>query len=105
MRVCLILVVISDGNKLPPYIIFKGNNSDPKLTKEIFNLLYIKNKEFFFAFNENIWTAGEILINWLNKVWMEYLKKYDNNPESLLIIEKFQVTIKMNLKMLVLIMI
>ncbi len=47
MRVSLILSVIADGTKLPPYIAFKGNNSAPKLTKEILNLPHIKNKEIF----------------------------------------------------------
>ena len=88
MRVSLILAVLTDGTKLPPYIIFKGNNSSPILTKEISNLTHVKNKEVFFTFNANAWTTGEILIDWLNKVWFEYLKNFDSMFESLLIIDK-----------------
>ena len=88
MRVSLLLSVLADGTKLPPYIIFKGNNSSPILTKELSNLPHIKNKEIFFAFNINAWTTGQIVIDWLNKVWLEYLKNFDSMFESLLIIDK-----------------
>ena len=88
MRVSLILAVLADGTKLPPYIIFKGNNSSTILTKEISNLPHVKNKEIFYAFNINAWTTGEIVIDWLNKVWFEYLKNFDSMFESLLIIDK-----------------
>ena len=54
MRVCLILAVLEDGTKLPPYIMFKGNESSPILIKESSNLPHIKNKEIFFAFNTNV---------------------------------------------------
>ena len=88
MRVSLILAVLADSTKLPPYIIFKGNTSSPILTKEISNLPQVKNKEIFFVFNTNAWSTGEIVIDWLNKVWFEYLKIFDIMFESLLIIDK-----------------
>ena len=58
------------------------------MTKEILKITNIKNKEIIFAFNENAWATGEFVIDWLNKVWIEYLKNYDNMLGSLLIMNK-----------------
>ena len=69
--------IVANGIKLPPYIIFKGQQNSPKILKELNKLNVIKNKEIIIGFNENAWTTKIIMEDWLKKVLFPYLKSYD----------------------------
>ena len=88
IRITCMLAICGDGDKLAPYIIFKGI----KPSYHTLNLLngnkYVKDKLIFFNFNQNAWSTTEIMQDWLNKVYLPYINKDPLLGSGLLIIDK-----------------
>ena len=64
---------LADGTKLAPYLIFKGKNNLTILKRELKNE-YVKNKKVFFTFNKNTWSTFEIMMDWIENVWKNYIE-------------------------------
>ena len=88
IRVTCLLSICADGDKLPPYIIFKGKNSNNKAFNKLKNNLYIKTNKIFINFNNNAWSTTELMLDWIDKVYLAYIKKDPLCGEGLLIIDK-----------------
>ena len=88
IRVTCLLSICADGDKLPPYIIFKGKNSNNKAFNKLKNNLYIKKYKIFINFNNNAWSTTELMLDWIDKVYLAYIKKDPLCGEGLLIIDK-----------------
>ena len=59
---CIVLLsILSNGNRLSPVIIFKGNK-EGKLSEYYWSDKYLKNNKFLIFFNENAWVAGYIML-------------------------------------------
>ena len=72
IRISCLLTIWADGDKLPPYIIFKGKNINNRNMNEIKNNSYFKNKKIFINFNTNAWSTTEIMIDWIEKIYFPY---------------------------------
>lgn len=72
IRISCLLTICADGDKLPPYIIFKGKNINNRNMNEIKNNSYFKNKKIFINFNTNAWSTTEIMIDWIEKIYFPY---------------------------------
>jgi len=55
--------VCADGNKLPPYIIFKAKSN--YAYAKLKNNFFIKDKKIFINFNENAWSTNDIMLDWI----------------------------------------
>ena len=86
IRVTCILSVCADGDKLSPYIIFKGKNSY-SLSK-LNNNKYIKDHKIFININNNAWSTTDIINDWLDKVYLPYINKDPLLGSGLLIMDK-----------------
>lgn len=64
---------MSDGSKLPPYLIYKGNKESPLLKKVLDT-------------NEFVNTA-EVMIDWIDQVWKKYIFSLGFQYSSLLILD------------------
>ena len=64
-HVSVILTIIANGCKLPPYLIFKGKPNG-KIIRELNNNIYVKNKKIFVNCNENAWCTKDIMNKWIN---------------------------------------
>ena len=51
-HVLVMLTIIANDVKLPPYLIFKGKPNG-KIIKEMNNNIYVKNKKIFVDYNSN----------------------------------------------------
>ena len=73
IRITCILAVCADGDKLSPYIIFKGKNITA------LNILksnkYIMNNKIFVNININAWSTKEFINDWINRVYFPYINK------------------------------
>ena len=52
------------------------------------NDLYIKTNKIFINFNNNAWSTTELMLDWIDKVYLAYIKKDPLCGEGLLIIDK-----------------
>jgi len=84
-RISLKLSIIFAGEKLKPYIIFKGAESG-KIYHDLINNELVKKKFCEFSCNTNAWATKEIIINWINKIYVEKFKNA-NLQNTLLILD------------------
>ena len=88
IRITCILSICADGDKLPPYIIFKGKSNNPKINNKLKKNLYIQNKKIFVNFNSNAWSTTDIILDWIEKVYNPYIRKDPLLDNALLIMDK-----------------
>lgn len=61
-RVSVILKITANGNKLPPFLIFKAKaNGDIEKQLKILNII---NGKCYISCNENAWSTEEIIKKW-----------------------------------------
>lgn len=75
IRVSVILSCCANGDKLKPYVIYKGGKKG-----KIFNSLQkeelVKTNKIVIATNANAWATNDIIKDWLDKVYISYFKNY-----------------------------
>ena len=86
IRITLLLRICADGDKLPPYIIFKAKSN--YAYAKLQNNSFIKDKKIFINFNENAWSTNDIILDWIDKVYLPYIYKDPLLGSGLLIIDK-----------------
>ena len=69
LRVSLILCIFTNGEKLPPLVIFKASTSGRKETRLNDNIHAKKNKICIYC-QENSLASEDIFFEWLRKVWL-----------------------------------
>jgi len=74
-RITVCLGIMSDGRKLPPFIIFKGKNPPTNPCK----------KSCFVASNSNAWITESLMETWVLEIWRK--AKVEPNVLKLLIID------------------
>ena len=84
-RISLILSISAAGQKLKPYIIFKGAKSC-KIYHVLINNELVKKKLCEVSCNTNAWATQEIIINWINKIYVEKFKNV-NLQNTLLLLD------------------
>ena len=84
-RISLILSITAAGWKLKTYIIFKGAKSG-KIYHDLINNELVKKKLCEVSCNTNAWATKEIIVNWINKIYVEKFKKV-NLQNTLLILD------------------
>ena len=75
IRITCILAICGDGDKLAPYIIFKCIKPSYHTLNLLNNNKYVKDKRIFINFNQNAWSTSEIMLDWLEKVFIIYKKR------------------------------
>ena len=81
------LAICGDGDKLAPYIIFKGIKPSYQTLNLLNNNKYVKDKLILINFNQNAWSTSEIMLDWLQKIYLPYinniiLNKFFINPKQ-----------------------
>ena len=89
IRITCSLSIYADGDKFPPYIIFKGKNLTNKSFNKLKKNLYTESKKIFINFNYNAWKTTDIMLDLIDKVNLPYIKKDSMCGEGLLFIDKF----------------
>lgn len=79
LRISALLCILADGSKLSPYLIYKGNEDSTLLKKVLDTNEFVKNKKVFYTFNENEWCIAEVMIDWINQVWNNYIFSLGDN--------------------------
>ena len=88
LRITCILSIFVDGDKLPPYIIFKSKAKNNKIFDNLKDNIYLKNNKIFINFNSNAQSTTEIILDWIDKVYNPYINKDPLLGNALLIIDK-----------------
>ena len=76
LRVSVIFACSGSGEKLKPFVIFKGKKYENIYKNLIREDLIKKNKVEIFV-NENAWATKELIIIWIKKIYIPFIK--DNN--------------------------
>jgi hypothetical protein len=71
-RISVLLTITANGNKLPPYIIFKAKNKGNVENELLKDKNVILNK-CFIACDENACSNDIIIKDWYEKIWLRYL--------------------------------
>ena len=88
VEVSVILAVSSDGQKLPPFVIFRRwGKKDMKDEENLNQLAIVKRGEIFFEYNEHAWSNNEIMEKWFHKVFWPFLFKNSNTGRALLLLD------------------
>ena len=75
--------MLANGNKLTPFIVFKGEKNK-KLKNDLLNLLDIKNNKIYATTQLNIWVEEDISKEYIKKIIIPYKK---DNKKILLIMD------------------
>jgi len=75
-RVTVCLAVLSNGEKLPPLVIFSGKTPPTNPFKETMVL----------AVNKNAWITETLLLKWVNEIWNKV--KFPPNSRPLLLLDQ-----------------
>ena len=67
----MILSIAGDGTKLPPLIIFKGEEGKT-IEKSLRNIYYAKNKKVFVHCQKDGWCTSEIFAFWIKEILLPY---------------------------------
>ena len=94
-RISLILSINAAGEKLKPYIIFKGAKSG-KIYHDLINNGLVKKKLCEISCNANAWATKEIILNWINKIYVEKFKNI-NLQNTLLILDSAAMHISLDI--------
>lgn len=68
LRITVILCILSDGTKIPPLIIFRGETNKIK-EKKLQNNEYVKKGLCYIKCQPNSWADNNIFIYWLTNIW------------------------------------
>lgn len=60
-RISSVLLIIEEGNKLPPLLIFKGKKGKTS-AKKLQNIQCIKDRKIFAFYQQNSWCDTELFI-------------------------------------------
>ncbi len=86
-RLTLILAVASDGSKLPPLLVFKGEYGK-KLHKMLQKNLIIMSKRVYACCDKKAWNSSTIMNFWLDNVWNSFSR---NMKANALIMDDYSV--------------
>ena len=92
-RISIILAVVSNGFKLPPFIIVKGEPGKT-VEKDLRNLPYIRDKSLFLYCQNQGWCTTSLFKEWINVVFKPYEEEYGD--KCLLIMDKASSHISKN---------
>ena len=88
VEVSVILSVSSDGNKLPPFVIFKRwGKKEIEEEKKLKELAVVKRGHIFLEFNERAYNNDEIMEKWFQKVYWPYLFKNSETGRGLILLD------------------
>ena len=88
VEVSVILSVSSDGNKLPPFVIFKRwGKKEIEIEKKLRELAIVKRGHIFFEFNERACSNNYIIEQWFQKVYWPYLFKHSETGRGLIVLD------------------
>jgi hypothetical protein len=78
-RCTVLLGITMDGEKLPPYIIYKGKNTPQSLIKKEFKDVEARTKYGypevqFYTVQPKVWMDQDHIMDWVNYVWGPYAK-------------------------------
>ena len=82
----VILSIAGDGSKLTPFVVFRGKTKDNNL-KCITEFIQEKTGNLVVACNDDVWSLYEIMLIWLQKVWLPHIFKQDNNGCGLILMD------------------
>ena len=90
-RISCILTIAANGNKLSPFIVFKGEKNK-KLKSELMNLPDIKNKKIYATTQINAWVDEDIFKEYIINIIIPYKK--DNKKILFIIIMLHLIILK-----------
>ena len=79
--ISLILCITADGEKLPPFLIFKAKE-DGYIEKNLSELNLVKNKKCYILCNINVWSTEKIILRWYKNIWLKYLESSESLCEG-----------------------
>ena len=85
-RISVILAICGNGDKLPPYIIFKGAKKG-NIYKKLLNNDLVKKNKCIITCNCNAWSNKEIIKDWVNNVYIKYFKNKIALKRTLLVLD------------------
>ena len=77
-RISCILCILSNGERLPPMLVFKGV-PDGTLENRLKKIPDVKNNKIFISCQKNSWVDASTFIKWLNCIWF---KSYSFKPNE-----------------------
>ena len=84
-RIFILLSIVANGTKLPPFIIIKGENGK-SIEKELRILPYMRNGNVYIYCQPQGWCTSSLFQEWIKLVFLPYEKEY--GEKCLLIIDK-----------------
>ena len=84
-RIPVLLSIIANGTKLPPFIIKKGE-SGKSIEKELRSLSYVRNGNVYVYCQPQGWCTLSLFQEWIKMVFLPYEKEY--GEKCLLIMDK-----------------
>ena len=81
MRISIILTILANGEKLPPFIVFKGKTGKTLENNLNSNNQHCISKQIFVKCQENVWVTKAIFKFWLFKIWFPYANKERKNQK------------------------
>ena len=94
MKISVILCILANGQKLPPFVIFRGSRKSKKIRSKLDELDIVKSKKVFYDINENAWCTGEVMKSWIKNVWIRYINSLGFTFQSLLFIDHASTHLK-----------
>lgn len=85
-RITIILCIGSNGEKIPPLVVFKGKKSSFK-EKSLIQYISSKNYKIFALCQENAWADNFIFLYWLNNIFLNN-KIIPNSQKKILILDR-----------------
>eukprot|EP01022_Parablepharisma_sp_SALTPOND_P015511 TRINITY_DN2199_c0_g3_i1.p1 TRINITY_DN2199_c0_g3~~TRINITY_DN2199_c0_g3_i1.p1 ORF type:complete len:520 (-),score=38.77 TRINITY_DN2199_c0_g3_i1:178-1737(-) len=86
-RITMVLAVASDGSKLPPLLIFRGEFGK-KLQKQLQKVPIVASKRVYAICDKTAWNNSEAMGYWVQTVWNSFNRNMKNN---LLIMDDYSV--------------
>ena len=85
-KISVLLSIAANGNRLPPFLIFKGAE-EKTLEKNLNKNINILNKKIFAVCQKKAWCDTNIFKKWYEKFFLNYEKKIIKKP-CLLVLDK-----------------
>ena len=81
--------IVADGIKLPPVLVFKGNQNG-RVTKELEKYPFVESKQLFAFWQKKAWNNKDVMRKWINVVFRKYVQ-FKLKKKNMLVLDEASV--------------